>query len=1186
MKKIIILFIVLIIVKIAFSQSSIIIENRYSSFFSEAYTNYPALPNGILEAVSYSNTRFENIDSSFAESCIGLPRVYGVMGLVLDGKNYFRNNLIYISEISGYNIEDIINIPRINILAYAKAFNILKFEKNINSNKPEEYTEILIALSELPISDKNNLGNDFAINSYLYSVLTFLYNTEFQNLYNFQKYDINFESFFGENLKILTAPKVKITGDIIINNNGDVYKSANKTACPDYPFSNCSWIASPNYSSRNGTTISALAMHTVQGSYSGCISWFQNSSANASTQYVVRSSDGQLTQMVTEANKAWHVGSENPYTIGYEHEGWVDNASWYTPAMYQSSANLTRDICNDWNIDPFRMFYRDTLDGGTVLDYGVHSLGAEGSCVKIKGHQHFPNQTHTDPGPNWNWDLYFKLVNQNSTSVTTLTSSSGNFYDTGGSGANYTDDERKFWLIKPTNASQVTISFSSFSMETNYDFMYIYDGESEFAPLIGRFNTQSPGTITSSGSALFIEFRSDCATTASGWIATYTSTSIDNIAPTTSIATSGTWKTADFTATFTDNDNSGGSGLEKSFYQVLEFDGTEWGANEGRGFFADNFDNSLNSKWTTSVGTWSTTGGSLVQSDESQSNTNIYASLTQSLSNRSLYHFYAKAEGSGTNKRFGFHFFSDNGSLANRGNSYFVWFRIEGQTLEFFKCVNDAFTTAEYVVNNVVTVVGQWYDYKIIYDRTTGKTDVYRDNILLGSYTYTSPYSDGAYISFRSGNCQMSVNELKVYRSRYSTVDVAVGQATTNDIRTQNPSPSTFGAKIKSIVNDANGNLSSIAYHDLNVDYSAPTTILTVNDGSGIDIDTIAVTSSLTANWTASDDPNSGLKRYWYSIGTSSGSVDVTNWTDNELLTSVTQSGLSLNPSVTYYFNIKSENEAGLISAVTSSDGQLLANSTNAGFIASTTEVCIGDTVYFTNSSTDAVSYNWTFDGAETVNSSLTNPFVIYNNQGVYNVTLNAYGLIDSVTLLQSNYITVNALAIADFGINDTLLFLPGALALFQNTSTNANYYLWNFGDGFTSTDQIPWHIYDTTGYFTVSLIAYNNLCGSDTLVKPNYIHVDILSGNELNILVNDLKVFPNPFSSNFTISFRVLNDGIYSFKLLDIKGSEIVIVNNLKYNKGTYKLEIDDKACSEGLYFLMVEGGGDINYYKITKIK
>ena len=50
--------------------------------------------------------------------------------------------------------------------------------------------------------------------------------------------------------------------------------------------------------------------------------------------------DGQVTQMVCESDKAWHVGTENPYTIGLEHEGKADYEGWYTEAMYQASSNV------------------------------------------------------------------------------------------------------------------------------------------------------------------------------------------------------------------------------------------------------------------------------------------------------------------------------------------------------------------------------------------------------------------------------------------------------------------------------------------------------------------------------------------------------------------------------------------------------------------------------------------------------------------------------------------------------------------------------------------------------------------------------------------------------------------------------------------------------------------------------
>ena len=89
--------------------------------------------------------------------------------------------------------------------------------------------------------------------------------------------------------------------------------------------------------------ITHVTIHTAEGSYAGTICGFQNCSAQVSAHYVVRSSDGQITQMVLEKDKAWHVGSENSYTVGIEHEGYMSAPStWFTDAMYNASALLTR----------------------------------------------------------------------------------------------------------------------------------------------------------------------------------------------------------------------------------------------------------------------------------------------------------------------------------------------------------------------------------------------------------------------------------------------------------------------------------------------------------------------------------------------------------------------------------------------------------------------------------------------------------------------------------------------------------------------------------------------------------------------------------------------------------------------------------------------------------------------------
>jgi len=153
-------------------------------------------------------------------------------------------------------------------------------------------------------------------------------------------------------------------------------------------FPGADWQAADpsNYTnqSRSHAQVTHITVHVVQGSYAGCISWFKNPSANVSAHYVVRSSDGAVTQMVLHEDKAWHVGSENGYTIGIEHEGFVDQPQWFTDEMYRGSAALVRHIADTW---------------GIALDR-----------QHIKGHVEYPNQTHTDPGPHWDWNRYMSYI--------------------------------------------------------------------------------------------------------------------------------------------------------------------------------------------------------------------------------------------------------------------------------------------------------------------------------------------------------------------------------------------------------------------------------------------------------------------------------------------------------------------------------------------------------------------------------------------------------------------------------------------------------------------------------------------------------------------------------------------------------------------------------------------------------
>ncbi|HEX8516037.1 MAG TPA: glycosyl hydrolase family 18 protein [Bacteroidia bacterium] len=525
-----------------------------------------------------------------------------------------------------------------------------------------------------------------------------------------------------------------------------------------------------------------------------------------------------------------------------------------------------------------------------------------------------------DDGYNDYWDLIRNKFTDCATVPCTDT-----IYDMGGPVRNYYDNENFTYTIAPTGATGITLNFSSFATELNYDTLWIYDGNSTASPLIGAYHGNTgPGIITSSGAALTLRYKSDVSTQAAGWQATWNCT-IDNTAPTTLVTAPSGWATGNFTANFTDNDNAGGSGIAKSYYQVLEYNGTEWRANNARGFFSDNFDQAIHPEWTSMTGTWSIAGGYLNQSDQSNTNTNIYAPLTQNISNQYLYNWQAKISGTDATKRAGFHFFCDNASQTNRGNSYFVWFRVATNMCEFYKVVNNVFNlehSAPMTIN-----ANQWYDYKVIYDRITGKMDVYQNDNFIGSWTDPSPYASGNAISFRSANCDYTVNDLKVYRSRLPSVTVSVGPANTDDVRYQNPDPATPSCRIKSITKDLAGNLSALASQDVNVDWTIPASV-SADDGTSTDIDTTYSLTQLSANWATSADTNSGIAKYWYAIGTTAGAADVTPWTDNGMNSSVTKTGLSLIQNQVYYFSIQSENGAGLLSALSSSDGQVVALTT------------------------------------------------------------------------------------------------------------------------------------------------------------------------------------------------------------------------------------------------------------------
>lgn len=152
----------------------------------------------------------------------------------------------------------------------------------------------------------------------------------------------------------------------------------------------------------------------------------------------------------------------------------------------------------------------------------------------------------------------------------------------------------------------------------------------------------------------------------------------------------------------------------------------------------------------------------------------------------------------------------------------------------------------------------------------------------------------------------------------------------------------------------------------------------------------------------------------------------------------------------------------------------VITTAPTAEFSATPTSGCATLFVNYSNeSSTNASTYQWTFQGGSPATSSLANPVVAYTTSGTYSVTLTSSNANGSSTIIKTNYITVQPLPLSNFTFSAN-----GLTVTFTNTSTNGTSYLWDFGDGFTSTEVNPVHTYAVGGNYTVTLTT-TNACGN-----------------------------------------------------------------------------------------------------------
>ncbi len=146
-----------------------------------------------------------------------------------------------------------------------------------------------------------------------------------------------------------------------------------------------------------------------------------------------------------------------------------------------------------------------------------------------------------------------------------------------------------------------------------------------------------------------------------------------------------------------------------------------------------------------------------------------------------------------------------------------------------------------------------------------------------------------------------------------------------------------------------------------------------------------------------------------------------------------------------------------------------------------TTSFTVPTTVKFSNLSTNANDYYWTYPGGNSTEKDLV---LAVTTAGSYTITLKATG--SGGTDTKSKVYTfvvpiINTPPVASFTYSPSQNLIAPARITFTNTSQNANSYQWDFGDGTSSTEVNPTKEFSKAGIFTVKLIALGKNTSSES---------------------------------------------------------------------------------------------------------
>ena len=324
------------------------------------------VPVALLKAISYVETSWDMVIGDQEHEDV--PLAFGVMGL--RGERLERGAVL-----AGVSVDD----ARYDVLANIRAGAALlsAYADDLGVARGELGSWAVAAAEYSGIADDQ--GRAYYVHADVYAVMR-----------------TGARSVLEDGRVLVELEAVEVIAD---------YDLPDQFAVGGGDYAEANYRQSASYNSRpsgaNGT-VGIVVIHTCEGAYSGCWSWLAGSNG-VSAHYVVKENGAEVTQLVRENKRAWHIAatydcsrnngvdcwrngrSTNDFSIGIEHAGFASQTTWST-AQLDASARLVCDI---------------TERNGIPRD-----------ANHIVGHGRLQPWNRTDPGPNWPWAHYIQRVRE------------------------------------------------------------------------------------------------------------------------------------------------------------------------------------------------------------------------------------------------------------------------------------------------------------------------------------------------------------------------------------------------------------------------------------------------------------------------------------------------------------------------------------------------------------------------------------------------------------------------------------------------------------------------------------------------------------------------------------------------------------------------------------------------------